>query len=268
MSPLQPIDLPPEYLDVGTGTDRRAVAYRVQSGATPSLLWLGGYASDMKGTKAARLAALAAREGWGFCRFDYSGHGESAGPFVDGTISRWCEEAESVLAATLSGPVILVGSSMGAWIALRLAAGMRARGGGPAALLLLAPAPDFTRRLVVPNLSAAQCADLAAKGYCTEPSPYGPPMIYSRALIEDGERNLVMEGLIETGCPVHIIQGMQDPDVPYSHALDLVSLLPADGVTLTLVKDGDHRLSRAEDLARMESAVRALRAEAQITLSR
>jgi pimeloyl-ACP methyl ester carboxylesterase len=268
-TPLSPPVGAPQFLNVGEGADERAIAYRAFAGAAPSLLWLGGYGSDMKGTKAERLAALAAREGWGFCRFDYSGHGESGGLFVEGTISRWRVEAAAVLEATLGGPVILVGSSMGAWIALRLVAELRRAGSDRVAgLLLLAPAPDFTRRLVVPNLSDAQRQDLETKGFCSEPSAYGPPMIYSRALIEDGEANLVMEGLIETGCPVHIFQGMEDPDVPFSHALDLVTLLPADGVTLTLVKDGDHRLSRESDLALIERAVDALVAEARAAHAR
>ena len=258
-------DTPPSFLTIGAGTDERAIAYRAASGAAPSLLWLGGYASDMKGTKAKRLSALASREGWGFCRFDYSGHGESSGRFVDGTISRWREEAQAILDETLAGPVILVGSSMGAWVALRLIAEMRRSGRRTriAGLLLLAPAPDFTRRLVVPNLSQEQRQDLETKGFCSEPSPYGMPMIYSQALIRDGEENLVMENPIETGCPVHIIQGMEDADVPYSHALDLVTLLPGDGVTLTLVRDGDHRLSRESDLLRMEQAMMGLVAEAR-----
>lgn len=267
--PPAPAAQAPEFLNVGTGADRRAIAYRAEAGSAPSLLWLGGYASDMSGTKAGHLAACAVREGWGFCRFDYSGHGESGGSFVEGTISRWREEAAAVLDATLAGPVILVGSSMGAWIALRLVSELRRAGSKRVAgLLLLAPAPDFTRRLVVPNLSPAQRHDLETKGFCSEPSAYGEPMIYSRALIEDGETNLVMEGLIETGCSVHIIQGMQDPDVPFSHALDLVTLLPADGVTLTLVKDGDHRLSREADLALIERALGVLVAEAREACAR
>ena len=257
--------VPPLFLDVGSGSRARSIAYRASSGAEPSLLWLGGFASDMKGTKAERLSAMAEREGWGFCRFDYSGHGESGGAFVEGTISRWREEAQAVLDATQAGPVILVGSSMGAWIALRLIAELRSLGRGEriVGLLLLAPAPDFTRRLVVPKLSPAQRGDLEANGFCSEPSQYGAPTIYSRALIEDGEENLVMENPIETGCPVHIIQGMEDRDVPYSHALDLVTLLPADGVTLTLVRDGDHRLSRESDILRMEQAIGGLVTEAR-----
>lgn len=253
-------EMPPgaQFIEVGSGPGSRRIAYRALPGEAPTLLWLGGYRSDMLGTKAERLSALAARSGLGFCRFDYSGHGESSGRFEDGTISRWLEEAEEVVARIVQGPILLVGSSMGAWIALRLLARCRLEGsaGRIAGMLLLAPAPDFTRRLVEPKLSEAQRSDLSTKGYCSEPSDYSPePNIYTRKLIEDGARNLVMEDVIETGCPVHIIQGMADPDVPYTHALDLVSLLPADGVVLTLVRDGDHRLSREIDLSRIEQAV-------------
>lgn len=256
---------PPQVLSLGEGGDARVIAYRAFAGRAPSLLWLGGYGSDMLGAKAERFSALAAREGLGFCRFDYSGHGESGGRFADGTISRWTEEADAVLAAAVRGPAILVGSSMGAWIALRLLALRRERGEAPVAgLLLIAPAPDFTRRLVEPRLSAAQREDLAAKGFCTEPSAYSSePTVYTRALIEDGARNLVMDGLIETGCPIRIVQGMADPDVPHTHALDLVAVLPGDDVVLTFVRDGDHRLSREADLLRLEQVALDLVAAAR-----
>ena len=256
----------PSFLAVGSGAEVRQIARRSFPGAAPALLWLGGYRSDMLGGKAERLSALAESDGLGFCRFDYSGHGESGGDFIDGTISRWLEEAKAVLAAMPAGPVILVGSSMGCWIALRLVAEMRKAGAGKriAGLLLLAPAPDFTRRLVEPALSEVQKADLIAKGFCTEPSAYSPePTIYTKALLDDGAANLVMEELIETGCPVHVIQGMMDPDVPFGHALDLVTLLPSEGVVLTLIRDGDHRLSREGDLARIEQAVRDLVSQAR-----
>lgn len=256
-----PIRSAARFLTAGRGDEARQIAYRSVPGGLPGLLWLGGYRSDMLGGKAERLSALAEKDGLSFCRFDYSGHGESGGRFIDGTISRWLEEARAMLAAMPAGPVILVGSSMGCWIALRLVAELR-RGGEDrriAGMLLLAPAPDFTRRLVEPALSDTQKADLITQGFCTEPSAYSPePTIYTRALIEDGANNLVMEDLIETGCPVHVIQGMMDPDVPFAHALDLVTLLPSEGVVLTLIRDGDHRLSREPDLQRIEQAVRDL----------
>ncbi|MEF2073889.1 alpha/beta hydrolase [Consotaella aegiceratis] len=248
----------PSFIEVGQGASHRRLAYRARAGKAPTLVWLGGFKSDMLGTKAERLVGFAAERDLGFCRFDYSGHGESSGRFEDGTISRWLEDARSVLDEVVHEPALLIGSSMGAWIALRLIQTLRAHSGGDkvAGLLLLAPAPDFTSRLIEPALNADQQRALDKQGFFAVPTEYGPePTIYTRALIEDGRTNSVMTGLIETGCPVHIIQGMADPDVPYNHALDLVSHLPSESVVLTLVRDGDHRLSRDADLARMEQAV-------------
>lgn len=231
--------------------DGNRIALRHAAGTAPGVVWLGGYKSDMLGTKAEALAAWTASEGRAFLRHDYSGHGESGGRFADGTISRWLAESLAVFCAFTQGPQILVGSSMGAWIALRMKAELdKAREGDRVAgLVLLAPAPDFTAELVEPHLTEAQRRDLMEKGYFEEPSEYSPePYIYTRALIEDGRQNLVMGAPIHTHCPVHIIQGLADPDVPPSHALKLMSLLPADDATLSLVPDGDHRLSRPENL--------------------
>jgi pimeloyl-ACP methyl ester carboxylesterase len=238
-----------------------AIAVRFQAGdnTLPAIIWLGGFGSDMRGTKVERLAAVAHTKGISFLRFDYSGHGESGGRFVDGTISTWLADAEAVIAHfTGDKPLILVGSSMGAWITLRLVQNLISRNEQPrlAGILLLAPAPDFTSDLVEPNLTDAQRHDLVANGYFEEPSKYGPePTIYTKALIEDGRKNRVLAGIIDTHCPVVILQGMADPDVPYAHALKLMSHLPQDNVTLTLIKDGDHRLSREQDLILLERAV-------------
>lgn len=243
-----------EFIEV----DNIRIAVRRMEGAAPGVVWLGGYKSDMLGTKAETLAGWAADEGLSFLRHDYSGHGESAGRFADGTISKWLGESLAVFRQFTHGPQILVGSSMGAWIALRMNAELNRAGEGDrvAGLVLLAPAPDFTAELVEPQLTEAQRRDLVEKGYFEEPSDYSPePYIYTRALIEDGRQNLVMTGPIHTHCPVHIIQGLVDPDVPHSHALKLMSLLPADDATLSLVPDGDHRLSRPEDLDLMTRAV-------------
>lgn len=251
----------PAFIEVGEGAGARAIAHHLTPRGETALLWLGGYGSDMSGTKAERLDGTARELGLTYARFDYSGHGASAGAFEQGTITRWTDEAEAIAALVPGRRLILAGSSMGAWIAIRLVQRLRAEGIGDrlAGLLLLAPAPDFTTRLVEPKLDETQREDLRTKGFCTEPSPYGPePTIYTNALLEDGRRNLVMDGLIETGCPVHIIQGMADADVPFRHALDLVSSLPAEGVVLTLVRDGDHRLSRPEDLDRIDTALRGL----------
>ncbi|SKA07754.1 alpha/beta hydrolase [Consotaella salsifontis] len=248
----------PAFIEIGEGDDKRRLAYRASDGGAPTIVWLGGFKSDMLGTKAERLSAFAAARGLGFCRFDYSGHGESSGRFEDGTISQWLADSRAVFDAVVRPPAIVVGSSMGGWIALRLIQELRATGRGQdvAGVLLLAPAPDFTARLVEPQLSDDNRRALTEEGFFAVPSDYSPePTIYTRALIEDGRRNAVMTGLIETGCPIHIIQGMTDPDVPYTHAIELVSHLPAESVVLTLVKDGDHRLSREADLARMERSL-------------
>ncbi|MER9327755.1 alpha/beta hydrolase [Mesorhizobium sp. M0488] len=236
----------PAFLDV----DGSSIAVRHMAGSAPGVVWLGGYKSDMLGTKAETLADWAGKEGRAFLRHDYSGHGESGGAFADGTISKWLSQCLAVFRHFTQGDQILVGSSMGAWIALRMVQELRKAGDtSVVGLVLLAPAPDFTAELVEPVLTEAQKRDLAGKGYFEEPSDYSAePYIYTRALIEDGRDNLVMTGPIDTHCPVHILQGLADADVPASHALKLVSLLPADDVTLSLIPDGDHRLSRPQDL--------------------
>lgn len=243
-----------QKLEVGEGEALRAIAVRRRAGATPGLVWLGGYRSDMAGTKAEALDEWAGERGLACCRHDYSGHGESGGQFRDGTISRWLEESLAVFDAFTSGPQILIGSSMGAWIALRMAQELRKRGEEERlhAMLLIAPAPDFTHELMWPELTPAQRQELEEKGYLEEPSEYSDePNLFTRDLFADGERNLVMKGHVETGCPVHILQGMKDPDVPYSHAMKLAECLSGDRVTVTLIKDGDHRLSRPGDIALM-----------------
>ncbi|MBM2710413.1 alpha/beta hydrolase [Mesorhizobium caraganae] len=234
-----------------------SIAVRHEAGATPGIVWLGGYKSDMLGTKAETLSDWAAREGRAFLRHDYSGHGESGGAFADGTISKWLGESLAVFRRFTKGRQVLVGSSMGAWIALRMVQELRKAGDtSVVGLVLLAPAPDFTNELVEPALTAAQKRDLKKKGFFEEPSDYSAdPYIYTRALIEDGRNNRVMTGPIDTHCPVHILQGLADADVPASHALKLVSLLPADDVTLSLIPDGDHRLSRPQDLDMLLRAV-------------
>jgi pimeloyl-ACP methyl ester carboxylesterase len=234
-----------------------SIAVRHEAGATPGIVWLGGYKSDMLGTKAETLSDWATKEGRAYLRHDYSGHGESGGAFADGTISKWLGESLAVFRRFTKGRQVLVGSSMGAWIALRMVQELRKAGDtSVVGLVLLAPAPDFTNELVEPALTAAQKRDLKKKGFFEEPSDYSPdPYIYTRALIEDGRNNRVMTGPIDTHCPVHILQGLADADVPASHALKLVSLLPADDVTLSLIPDGDHRLSRPQDLDMLLRAV-------------
>ena len=234
----------------------REIAVRVRNGDAPTLLWCGGFRSDMLGSKADAMVAFAAARGLASVRFDYSGHGTSGGRFADGTISRWVEEAMAVHSAFVSGPVLILGSSMGAWIALRMVQEMEAP---PHALVLIAPAPDFTSALMEPGFTDEQREALERDGHIVEPSEYSDePTIYTRALIEDGRANSVLDGRLVVGAPVRILQGVLDPDVPHAHAQRLAEALPEDEVVLTLVPDGDHRLSRDEDLALLERTLAGL----------
>jgi pimeloyl-ACP methyl ester carboxylesterase len=249
-----------KFLHIGDGGERRAIAVRTQSGAGPGLFWLGGYKSDMAGTKAAALAGWAAQQRRACVRFDYSGHGESEGAFTDGTIGRWLEESLSVFDACCQGPQILVGSSMGGWIALLLVRALQRRGrAGPASvagMVLIAPATDFTEELMWKRFTPEIKRELDEKGVWARPSQYGPePYLVTRQLIEEGRQHLLLGNMIECGCPVRILQGVEDPDVPWQHAKALLARLACDDVVLTLVKDGDHRLSRPEDIERLLRAI-------------
>jgi pimeloyl-ACP methyl ester carboxylesterase len=257
-----------EFLTLQTSSPERRIAVEALAATSnpdaPTLVWLGGYRSDMDGTKAIELDRFAAENGIGCVRFDYSGHGKSSGDYRDGTISLWVEEAMAVIDTYIKGRMILVGSSLGGWVTLRVVEEMKKRGDAArlAGLVLIAPAPDFTHELIEPALTEAERTSLAERGYFEEPSEYSAdPNVFTRALIEDGRQNRVLDGIIETGCPVHILQGMQDPDVPYSHALKLLNHLPADDVVMTLIRDGDHRLSRPQDIERMLAAVEGMVAE-------
>jgi esterase/lipase len=228
--------------------------------AGPGLFWLGGFKSDMKGTKAAALDAWAEAQGRACVRFDYSGHGESGGDFTDGTIRSWLEESVAVYTQFAHGPQVVIGSSMGGWLALLLARELRKiKGAAPmAGMVLIAPAVDFTEELMWKHFSDAIKREIEEKGSWMRPSQYSEaPYPITRKLIEDGRNHLLMGGLIETGCPVHILQGMLDPDVPCKHVQGLMSHFASDDVVLTLIKDGDHRLSRPEDIERLLNAVAA-----------
>ena len=249
-----------KFLPVGEGAQRRAIAVRVLAGAPPGLFWLGGYKSDMKGTKAQALADWAAQQRRGFVRFDYSGHGESEGAFTDGTIGRWLAESLAVFDACCRGPQVLIGSSMGGWLALLLVRALRhRREAGPASaagLVLIAPAIDFTEELMWKRFTPEIKRELETKGVWARPSQYSPePYLVTRQLIEEGRQHLLLGGMMETGCPVRILQGVIDPDVPWQHAKALLARFACDDVVLTLVKDGDHRLSRPEDIDRLIAAV-------------
>jgi pimeloyl-ACP methyl ester carboxylesterase len=215
-------------------------------GRQPGVVFLPGFRSDMEGSKAIALRDHCAAAGRALLRFDYGGHGTSAGRFEDGTIGQWAADAIAVLDALTEGPQLLVGSSMGGWIALLAA---RARPGRVAGLIGLAPAPDFTTELMWPAFSDAQRAEIMENGVLHLPSQYGEPTPITRALIEDGPRHNLLDAPIPLRCPVRILQGMRDPDVPWRHALRLVDALEGADVRLHLIKDGDHRLSRPEDLA-------------------
>jgi pimeloyl-ACP methyl ester carboxylesterase len=255
-----------QFLEVGEASARRRIAVLAQPGEGPAVVWLGGFRSDMRATKAEALAAWAARERRAFIRFDYSGHGESDGRFEEGTISRWRADAAAVIAAFGGERPVLVGSSMGGWISLLLAHHGEV-GGGLSALVLIAPATDFTQELMWPAFPQAIRDEIMRKGQWLRPSAYSPePYPITRALIEDGRNNLLLGGLIDPGCPVNILQGMQDPDVPHAHALRLIEHLPAAGVSLTLIKDGDHRLSREEDIALLVNTVSRAAAARPVTL--
>ncbi|WP_457105233.1 alpha/beta hydrolase [Methylobacterium sp. P5_C11] len=250
------MDTTPEFLTVGTDDAARRIAVRVRDGAGPPVVWLGGFRSDMTATKATALDAWASETGRGLVRFDYTAHGASEGTFTDCTISWWLEDARAVLDAYAGTAPILVGSSMGGWIACLVARDRAARGQTTAGLVLIAPALDFTEELIWNRLSEAARAMLLRDGVLRKPSEYAPePTPITRALIDDGRQHCMLGGPVEPGCPVHILQGMRDTDVPYTHALKILGRLPAEGTVLTLIADGDHRLSRPQDIARLVDAV-------------
>jgi pimeloyl-ACP methyl ester carboxylesterase len=250
-------------INVGKGQAARRIVVRMRDGKAPGVFWLGGLKSDMQGTKAVALDEWAVRTGRACLRFDYSGHGESGGAFTDGTIGRWLEDSMAAFEAFAKGPQVLVGSSMGGWIALLLARELRQRAasgaklqGSLAGMVLVAPAPDFTEELMWKKFSPDVKRQIETTGSWRRPSEYSAePYLITRGLIEDGRRHLVLGDLIETGCPVRILQGVQDADVPWQHAMELSARLARDDVVMTLVKDGDHRLSRPEDIERLIAAV-------------
>ncbi len=254
------IATPPEFIAVGVGDAMRRIAVRARTGSSPGLFWLSGFNSDMEGTKAVALDDWAAEQGRSCIRFDYSGHGLSEGAFIDGTISRWLEESLAVFDAYCNGPQIVVGSSMGGWLALLLTRELKKRGVALAGLVLIAPAPDFTEALMWTNFPNDVKRQIESEGVWMRPSAYGEPYPITRALIEDGRKHLLLGGAIDIGCPVRILQGAQDADVPWKHAFELAHRLPADDVVLTMIQDGDHRLSRPQDIARLIATVAELSA--------
>jgi pimeloyl-ACP methyl ester carboxylesterase len=245
-----PDHAPPVSTEILARADGATIAYRRRpaegSGrALPGVVFLGGFASDMNGTKAAAIDRFCADRGQAFLRFDYFGHGESSGTFADGTIGRWSEDALCVLDSLTEGRQILVGSSMGGWIMLNVAL---ARPQRIAALIGIAAAPDFTE-IIWSGLGEAGRAQLLANGKVFLPSGYSAaPYPITRALIEEGRTHLRLGAPLPIACPVKLMQGMRDPDVPWRTALRIAEQLAAEDVQVTLVKDGDHRLSRDQDL--------------------
>ena len=226
------IGQPPTFIEVGEGNAARRIAVRAREGGAPGLFWLGGFNSDMQGTKALALDAWAAEHGRACVRFDYSGHGESGGAFIDGTIGRWLEESVAVFEQFCAGPQVVIGSSMGGWMALLLAREIAKRPQSRASLaglVLIAPAPDFTEQLMWNGFSPEVKKEIESKGVWLRPSQYGDgaPYPITRALIEEGRNHLLLGSAIDVGCPVRILQGAQDPDVPWQHAFALAHRLPS-----------------------------------------
>ena len=260
---MSPNDLPHETLMLADGTRiaHRRLAARAGD-SRPGIVFLSGFASDMTGTKGMALAAWAEERGQALLRFDYSGHGRSSGAFRDGSIGRWTDDALAALDRLTAGPQILVGSSMGGWIMLLAAL---ARPDSVAGLVGIAAAPDFTEDLMWAAMPAETRARLLADGVVERSSQYqDAPLEITRALIEDGRQHLVLRAPLDIRCPVRLLHGMADPDVPWQTSLRLAERLVTDDVTLTLIKDGDHRLSREEDLARLFAAIADLSHEAPL----
>jgi pimeloyl-ACP methyl ester carboxylesterase len=243
----------PQDLRIGNPPNQRRIAFRrraPQKAGRPGLVWLCGYRSDMGSIKATALDAEAERLGLGLLRFDYSGHGRSEGRLEDGTISRWLEETLALVCSETEGPQVLLGSSMGGYLALLAARALTRAGDAErlAGLVLIAPAVDFTEKLIWERAPEDARRAIMEEGAWRRASAYSDePDVFTRALIEDGRKHLLLDGAIRIGCPTVVLQGMRDEDVPYSHALALIERL-CDSAALTLVKDGDHRLSRPQDL--------------------
>jgi pimeloyl-ACP methyl ester carboxylesterase len=255
----------PQFLSVGAGADQRRIAYLldVAAGAEkPGVVWLCGLKSDMVSTKASAVAEWAKGEGRPCLRFDYSGHGQSDGRFEDGTVSRWLEETRAAFTTLTRGPQVLIGSSMGGYMALLLLRVLQADAPSEAAriagLVLIAPAWDMTE-LMWQRFPDSGRRDIAEKGVYLRPSDYGDgPYPITRAFLEDGRKHLIGAQPFDPGRPVHIIHGLQDPDVPWEHTLDLVAHLSGDWTRVAAVPDGEHRLSRPQDIALLLETITAV----------
>ncbi|MGE4167477.1 MAG: alpha/beta hydrolase [Xanthobacteraceae bacterium] len=256
----------PQFLqigpDVSSGAARRRIAYLKQDGGSPGLVWLQGFNSDMVSTKASALAAWAAQKGIGLVRFDYSGHGQSEGRFEDGTIGRWAEEARTVFEALTTGPQIVIGSSMGGYLALlllrRLMVEHPAAAARIKALVLIAPAWDMTERLMWSRFPADTRREILENGVWLRPSQYGDPYPITRRLIEDGRQHLMGAAHFNPGRPIVILHGRLDPDVPFAHSEALMQLIDGQRARLIEVPDGEHRLSRPQDIAQLIALIESV----------
>lgn len=243
------------FIDRGDGI---RLAWAQLQGRGPTLVFLPGLRSDMQGSKAIALHAFCAERGHAMLRLDYSGHGASDGAFESGSIGEWASDALHIIKARTQGPILLVGSSMGGWIGLLLS---RALGDRLAGYVGIAAAPDFTEDLMWPAFSEATRAKLLADGELRTPSAYGGEQIITRALIEDGRDNLVLRAPLPITCPIRLLQGQLDPDVPWRTALRIAEHVTGADVRVTLIKDGDHRLSRPQDIALLLSTLATLLGE-------
>lgn len=237
--------------------DGERLAWKKVAGAGPTVVWLGGFKSDMEGTKAVALADAAKAGGWSFLRFDYAAHGESSGDWMQATIGRWRADALAMVDALTEGPLVLVGSSMGGWMACLTAIDRPQR---LHALVLIAPAPDFTELLMRPNIPPEGLRELELNGVYMEPSEYDEPLPITRKLLDEGREHLILNGSVPIHCPVRILQGQRDEPVPWRHALMLADQIESEDVVFTLSKAGDHRLSTTADLARLIATVSEVRA--------
>lgn len=236
--------------------DGNYLAYARTAGKSPTVVFLGGFRSDMTGTKAVALEAWAEKRGQAFLRFDYLGHGQSSGRFEDGTIGRWKADSLAAIDALTEGKLVLVGSSMGGWLSLLAA---QARPERLAGLVLIAAAPDFTERMLLGGLSAEDRAILQRDGRLERPSQYSPePSVFTWKLIEEGRNHLLLDKPLALPCPVRLLHGQNDPDVPWEYSLQIARHLEAPEVISTFVKGGDHRLSTPADIARLIATVEEL----------
>ena len=236
--------------------DGNFVAYARTAGAAPTVVFLGGFRSDMTGTKAMALEDWAHGNGRAYLRFDYLGHGQSSGRFEDGTIGRWLDDSLAAIDSLTEGRLVLVGSSMGGWLSLLAA---RARPQRLAGLVLIAAAPDFTERMLLNGLSPEDRIALERDGRLERPSQYSPESsVFTWKLVEEGRNHLLLDKPLALPCPVRLLHGQSDPDVPWEYSLQIARHIEAPDVVTTLIKGGDHRLSTPDGIARLVGAVEEL----------